>query len=167
MKQNKNITIIIAIFVLVSLLVAGAAFYMRKEADTAPVFPVNKVPLETVFAEAAKNANFVQVSLTSIDTFREGLAVGGGKIRYSDGKNIYGYSGGRMGAVVAVVFMDVNSSEYKACAEILKYPIPMGRELFLSGDGISQTAPANATSGAARVQFKKLKECGLVSSFRQ
>lgn len=167
MKQTKNVYIILAIFVLVSLVVAGGAFYMRKEAEKIPVFPVNKVPLETVYAEAAKNANFVQVSLETVDRFQEGLAVGGGKIRYSDGKNIFGYSGGKMGAVVAVVFTDVNSSEYKTCAEILKYPIPMGRELFIAGDGLSQTAPPNATSGAARVEFKTIRECGLISSFKQ
>ncbi len=170
MKQSKNVYIIIAVFVLVSLLIAGGAYYLRKQAadETPPVFPVNQVPLDTVFAEASANASFVQVSLNAIDTFTEGRATGNGKIRYSDGKNIYGYSGGKLGATVTVVFADTTSDEYKACAQILKYPIAMGRELFISGEGTSYRAPpASTMSGVARVEFKTIKECGLISASRR
>lgn len=167
MKQTKNVYIIVGIFALVSVLIAGGALFMRSRIVEVPAPPVNKVPLETVFAEGMQNADFVQVSLNSVDEFREGYVSGNGKIRYSDGKNIFGYSGGKLGAVIAVVFTDTASNEYKACAEVLRFPVAMGRELFISGEGRSQTAPANTMSGAARVEFKTIKQCGLISAFKQ
>lgn len=168
MKQSKNVTIIIGVFVLVSLVIAGGVVYMRSRApEPAPVFPVNKVPLETVFEQAAKNEHFVQVSLTSIDGFKDGYIIGNGRIRYSDGKQIFGYGAGKLGAVVAMKFNDTTSTQYKACEQILRYEIAMGRELFISGEGTSQTAPPSNTAGSARVEFSKLDQCGLITAFKR
>lgn len=167
--MSKNTLIVIG-FLVLSLAIAGSAIMLRQQAQvTAPppiVVPVNQIPLDEVFAEAATNPAFVQVTLYSIDSTSDAFTSGNGRIRYSDGKQIYGYSGGRNGAVVSVIFEDKASEAYKICANVFKSAIPMGREVFISGEGSQQTAPPTTMSGAARVVFNKVKHCGLITHRR-
>jgi hypothetical protein len=162
--QNPSTKIITFVAIMCIAVLAAGAFFVLDKPTPKPAPEI--VPVEKVFVEGQNSKDFVQVSLYTLLGFKDGKALGNGHVRYSDGTQIFGYGSGKNGAQVFVVFEDQTSDKYQSCSQVLQEKIPFRQELFIAGEGITQTAPPSTTGGAARVQLKKITNCGFVDSQR-